>query len=717
VLKLILLILFIFLINELAFSQKSVPSLFNILPNQQSNSKLSTSNKADSAHIEINFDVLHRIRNNQINNFRLILFNGKEYLVSISRVIDHFNGDWSVTGYLDNSEFKTFTLSHSQGRILASIENHVINEHYKVSYLDKNNRHVLIKLKYDREKLLACGVTGMHKSNVISKYKPKLKNNLNEEGEIQTVIDLMVIYTKRAREWAESNGGIQNIINQSIAKGQVVLDNSEVDIAINLIYSKEVPYEESELSGGNPDTDINRLIASPDFNPYGPQYSGYLDEVHQMRDEFDADLVSFLINTDQVGGLAPVLNDVFGDARFGFSLTRVQQADTYSHIHEIGHNFGNGHSRLQNTSSAGPFGGLFLYSTGWRWLGNGGIEYSSVMTYAEGARTVPFYSNPNINFQGVPTGSYTGDGAPADNARGMQEIKKIISEYRIPSAAPIVETGQIINITAGQAEGVGIVNEEKGNRITERGMCWSKQINPDIFDSCTTAENPTDNFNVILSGLQGNTTYFARAYAKNENATGYGQNVTFTTFDISFVNSKVKVSKKRILANGKQNSQIEIILRNSINEPIIDVEVIIRQEGNSLLNPVNKFTDSNGKAKFYITNHNEESVTYQVLAKDMVIGLPFTIEFVADDNLVLGNNFPNPFNDKTNIPLVITEKSQVKIEIFNINGAKISTLINRSIDAGYYEFTFNSSNYSSGVYIYQLSTNGIAKSKKMLLIK
>jgi len=121
----------------------------------------------------------------------------------------------------------------------------------------------------------------------------KTKDYSNAINDEITEIDLMVVYTRRAREWAESDGGIQNIIYQSIAKGQIALENSDVGVKINLVYFRELDYEESELSYGSPDVDINRLIASPDFNPFGDQYAGYLDEVHQMRDEYNADLVSF----------------------------------------------------------------------------------------------------------------------------------------------------------------------------------------------------------------------------------------------------------------------------------------------------------------------------------------------------------------------------------------------------------------------------------------
>ena len=86
-------------------------------------------------------------------------------------------------------------------------------------------------------------------------------------------------------------------------------------------------------------------------------------------------------------------------------------------------------------------------------------------------------------------------------------------------------------------------------------------------------------------------------------------------------------------------------------------------------------------------------------------------------NIVLKQNYPNPFNPTTNIEFFIPESGNLAIEIYNIIGQKVSTLINGNFAAGYHTVEFDGSNLASGIYIYSLRTEGHVISKKMQLIK
>ena len=88
----------------------------------------------------------------------------------------------------------------------------------------------------------------------------------------------------------------------------------------------------------------------------------------------------------------------------------------------------------------------------------------------------------------------------------------------------------------------------------------------------------------------------------------------------------------------------------------------------------------------------------------------------------LEQNYPNPFNAATTIKYSLQEKSNISLSVFNILGQKVATLIETSQPAGNYELTWNGLDYkgrpvSSGVYYYRLSTDGCAKTRKMLLLK
>jgi len=90
----------------------------------------------------------------------------------------------------------------------------------------------------------------------------------------------------------------------------------------------------------------------------------------------------------------------------------------------------------------------------------------------------------------------------------------------------------------------------------------------------------------------------------------------------------------------------------------------------------------------------------------------------------LNQNFPNPFNPLTQITYTIPNKnefgpksSKVLLEIFNIVGERIITLVNSEQKPGDYKIEFNGSNWASGVYIYRLVNGNESETKKMLLLK
>lgn len=86
-------------------------------------------------------------------------------------------------------------------------------------------------------------------------------------------------------------------------------------------------------------------------------------------------------------------------------------------------------------------------------------------------------------------------------------------------------------------------------------------------------------------------------------------------------------------------------------------------------------------------------------------------------------NYPNPFNPSTTIRYGIPFESEVKIEIFDITGQRVTSLVNESQKAGYYEVAFKLDGVSSGMYFYiinakEIGGSGIFRSvKKMILMK
>jgi len=95
---------------------------------------------------------------------------------------------------------------------------------------------------------------------------------------------------------------------------------------------------------------------------------------------------------------------------------------------------------------------------------------------------------------------------------------------------------------------------------------------------------------------------------------------------------------------------------------------------------------------------------------------------VDDDNLTpftfeLSQNYPNPFNPATAISFSLPEACDVRLEIYNITGQKVATLIAGRRQAGHHTIEWDGSSFASGVYLYRLEAGNFAETKKMLLLK
>jgi hypothetical protein len=94
-------------------------------------------------------------------------------------------------------------------------------------------------------------------------------------------------------------------------------------------------------------------------------------------------------------------------------------------------------------------------------------------------------------------------------------------------------------------------------------------------------------------------------------------------------------------------------------------------------------------------------------------------ETMKPTEFALAQNFPNPFNPTTIIQYQLPENSSVKLELYDVTGRKVATLVNAWQNAGYYSHSVNASAYnlSSGMYFYRLTTDNYVETKKMMLVK
>tara|TARA_R110002096_G_scaffold329006_1_gene522975 strand:- start:6231 stop:8822 length:2592 start_codon:yes stop_codon:yes gene_type:complete len=87
-------------------------------------------------------------------------------------------------------------------------------------------------------------------------------------------------------------------------------------------------------------------------------------------------------------------------------------------------------------------------------------------------------------------------------------------------------------------------------------------------------------------------------------------------------------------------------------------------------------------------------------------------------SISLNQNYPNPFNPTTVISYSLNARTQVKLQVFDITGRNVATLVNKVEAAGEKSINFDASSLSSGLYFYRLTTSeGASLTRKMMLIK
>lgn len=93
------------------------------------------------------------------------------------------------------------------------------------------------------------------------------------------------------------------------------------------------------------------------------------------------------------------------------------------------------------------------------------------------------------------------------------------------------------------------------------------------------------------------------------------------------------------------------------------------------------------------------------------------LENTQPQKFALNQNYPNPFNPVTMISFNLSNRSQVKLKIYDLQGREVAELVNQQLSAGTHSVAWTARDFASGVFFYTLQSGTFSATKRMILLK
>jgi hypothetical protein len=272
-------------------------------------------------------------------------------------------------------------------------------------------------------------------------------DELKDDG---STIDVLVAYTSEARSAAGGTSAMLNLIDLAISETNTGYSNSYVDQRVRLVQTVEVSYSEA---GFDWYIALSRLKQTED---------GHMDNLHDLRDQYSADMVLLIVEDYSYCGLAYLMTNVSTSfSSWAFSIVnRLCATGYYTFAHELGHNMGSHHNR----ANAGTQG-AYPYSYGFQALD---YSFRTIMAYncPGGCSRVNYWSNPNLTYYGQPMGVVHTAVDAADNRRSLNNTAYTVSNFR--ESSETVTFSFVIESSSGgtTSPSPGIHTYDKGTLVT-----------------------------------------------------------------------------------------------------------------------------------------------------------------------------------------------------------------------------------------------------------
>jgi len=112
-----------------------------------------------------------------------------------------------------------------------------------------------------------------------------------------------------------------------------------------------------------------------------------------------------------------------------------------------------------------------------------------------------------------------------------------------------------------------------------------------------------------------------------------------------------------------------------------------------------------------------EAIVSDMNHRGLAVSIGAAKETSLPTEFALHQNFPNPFNPTTEISFSLPVAADVKLEVYNVMGQQVATIVDRFMEAGRHSVTFDGRAVASGIYFYRLEAGEVVETRKMVLLK
>lgn len=382
------------------------------------------------------------------------VFDDLTFMATFSNEEETLQGGYLLRGYLDGNPQNTITLVSTTGRIAAILTVNGIQYQLNSNALGQYRFEEIDQNQFPPEAVnLSLPENQSEPTPLFDEPIVALDSG--------ALIDIMVVYTDDARASAGGTTNMVNLINLAISETNTGYSHSGIIQRVRLVHTAEVSFDESGFDWSNV---LNQLTNT----------DGVIDQVKTWRNTYAADLVVMIVNNTVYCGIGWLMNPSYTYDSVGFSLvSRTCATGYYSLAHETGHNMGAHHDR--NTTSD-P--GMYSYSHGYQAPDN---SFRTIMAYncTIYCPRINYWSNPEIYYNGIPTGVVSTAVNSADNRLTLNNTANIVANFRQSSTIPIAPSNLRVTTVSTTSIGLSFTDnsvDESGFRLeksTNGGSTWS----------------------------------------------------------------------------------------------------------------------------------------------------------------------------------------------------------------------------------------------------